>query len=293
METKFQRVLDSFLPDLELINFEPLIGGASSEVFLIKAKQNKQKIKLVLRFEGRPPSKNKIKTEFKLLKALNDINIPSAKPLFIDTSCRILDKPFMLQTFLEGSTNMPNEDNSELIIKMVDQLSRIHSTNLALLPDLPLQIDPLENMLTFLPDGEEWIKLRNYLLSLQNTVFEEKRVFLHGDFWPGNILWSKDQIVGVVDWDYAAIGDPLSDLAVSSLEMRYEFGKDGMNKLYKAYSKILPIDNFRFSLWLINIALSTLHFINQWNISQARKNLMRREALHTIKEESQSLLAIK
>ena len=64
METKFQRVLDSFLPDLELINFEPLIGGASSEVFLIKAKQNKQTIKLVLRFEGRPPSKNKIKTEF-------------------------------------------------------------------------------------------------------------------------------------------------------------------------------------------------------------------------------------
>ena len=66
-----------------------------------------------------------------------------------------------------------------------------------------------------------------------------------------------------------------------------------MNKLYKAYSKILPIDNFRFSLWLINISLSTLHFINQWNLSQARKNLMRREALHTIKEEFQSLLAIK
>ena len=52
METKFQRVLDSFLPDLELINFEPLIGGTSSEVFLIKAKQNKQTIKLVLRFEA-------------------------------------------------------------------------------------------------------------------------------------------------------------------------------------------------------------------------------------------------
>lgn len=290
MKTKLQKVLNSFVPGLELIHFEPLTGGVSSEVFLIEAKQNKTQIKLVLRYEAGPPSKNDIKNEFNLLQALANTNIPSAEPLFIDTSCKILDKPFMLLSFLEGDINIPNTDNLDLITKMADQLRSIHSINPALLPDLPIQIDPMEGLLKYLPKGDEWMEIRNYLSSLKNTAFEGQRVFLHGDFWPGNILWAKDQIVAVIDWDYAAIGDPVSDLAVSSLEMRYEYGKEGMNQLCEAYLKHSIIDNSRFSLWLISIASSTLHFINQWNLSEAKKKLIKTEALLTIQEESQSLL---
>ena len=290
MKTKLQKVLNSFVPGLKLIHFEPLTGGVSSEVFLIEAKQNKTKIKLVLRYEGGMPSKIDITNEFNLLQALANTNIPSVEPLFIDTSCKILDKPFMLLSFLEGDIIIPNTDNLDLITKMADQLRCIHSINPALLPDLPIQIDPIEGLLKYLPKGDEWMEIKNYLSSLKNTAFEGQRVFLHGDFWPGNILWAKDQIVAVIDWDYAAIGDPISDLAVSSLEMRYEFGKEGMNQLCEAYLKHSMIDNSRFSLWLISIASSTLHFINQWNLSEAKKNLIKTEALLTIQEESQSLL---
>ena len=293
MKTKLQKVLNSFVPGLELIHFEPLTGGVSSEVFLIEAKQNKTKIKLVLRYEGGMPSKIDITNEFNLLQALANTNIPSAEPLFIDTSCKILDKPFMLLSFMEGDIIIPNTDNLDLITKMADQLRCIHSINPALLPDLPIQIDPIEGLLKYLPKGDEWMEIKNYISSLKNTAFEGQRVFLHGDFWPGNILWAKDEIVGIVDWDYAAIGDPLSDLAVSSLEMRYEFGKEGMNQLCEAYLKHSMIDNSRFSLWLISIASSTLHFINQWNLSEAKKNLIKSEALLTIQEESQSLLNCK
>ena len=293
MKTKLQKVLNSFVPGLELIHFEPLTGGVSSEVFLIEAKQNKAKIKLVLRYEGGMPSKIDITNEFNLLQALANTNIPSVEPLFIDTSCKILDKPFMLLSFMEGDIIIPNTDNLDLITKMADQLRCIHSINPALLPDLPIQIDPIEGLLKYLPKGDEWMEIKNYLSSLKNTAFEGQRVFLHGDFWPGNILWAKDQIVAVIDWDYAAIGDPISDLAVSSLEMRYEFGKEGMNRLCEAYLKHSMIDNSRFSLWLISIASSTLHFINQWNLSEAKKNLIKSEALLTIQEESQSLLNCK
>ena len=293
MKTKLQKVLNSFVPGLKLIHFEPLTGGVSSEVFLIEAKQNKTKIKLVLRYEGGMPSKIDITNEFNLLQALANTNIPSVEPLFIDTSCKILDKPFMLLSFMEGDIIIPNTDNLDLITKMADQLRCIHSINPALLPDLPIQIDPIEGLLKYLPKGDEWMEIKNYISSLKNTAFEGQRVFLHGDFWPGNILWAKDQIVAVIDWDYAAIGDPISDLAVSSLEMRYEFGKEGMNRLCEAYLKHSMIDNSRFSLWLISIASSTLHFINQWNLSEAKKNLIKTEALLTIQEESQSLLNCK
>jgi aminoglycoside phosphotransferase (APT) family kinase protein len=33
-------------------------------------------------------------------------------------------------------------------------------------------------------------------------------VLLHGDYWPGNILWRDGTIEAVVDWEEAQFGDP-------------------------------------------------------------------------------------
>jgi aminoglycoside phosphotransferase (APT) family kinase protein len=38
-------------------------------------------------------------------------------------------------------------------------------------------------------------------------------VLLHGDFWPGNALWRDGALVAILDWEDAAIGDPLADVA--------------------------------------------------------------------------------
>jgi len=41
---------------------------------------------------------------------------------------------------------------------------------------------------------------------------QNKPVLLHGDFWPGNVLWKDGRIAAVIDWEDAALGDPLADL---------------------------------------------------------------------------------
>ena len=37
-------------------------------------------------------------------------------------------------------------------------------------------------------------------------------VLLHGDPWPGNLLWIGDRCVGLIDWKEAGVGDPGVDL---------------------------------------------------------------------------------
>ena len=113
---------------------------------------------------------------------------------------------------------------------------------------------------------------------------------MHGDYWPGNILWKQKKITGIVDWEYAAIGDPFSDLAVTSLELRYEYGVKGMEELLEIYSSFLPIDRLRYSLWLIFVASSTLYFIHEWKLTKDRETSMKKEAIATIEEESYFLL---
>jgi len=53
-------------------------------------------------------------------------------------------------------------------------------------------------------------------------------VLLHGDFWPDNSLWKDGQLVAVIDWEDAALGDPLADVANSRLEILWAFGIDTM-----------------------------------------------------------------
>ena len=44
-------------------------------------------------------------------------------------------------------------------------------------------------------------------------VLEDAICFIHRDFHPGNILWSRGHVTGVVDWQAACIGPPSIDIA--------------------------------------------------------------------------------
>ena len=276
--------MEGILPHVKYKSSRILEGGVSSEVFLIAVESRKGEEKIVLRTEGGPPAENSIKTEYLLLEKLHQTKVPCAKPIHLDHSKEILDKDFMLMTYLEGTIEIPKIKNFGFLNKMVGILKNIHNVDTKILPTLPCRFDPTYDLFEFLPNARINKELKA-ILKGYDTSYSGKPVLLHGDFWPGNILWTKDEISGVLDWEYAAIGDPVSDLAVASLELKYDYGKRGVDRFLDLYSKNFSIDQSRFSLWLIYVSASTLFFIDEWNLEKARKNLMKREAMLTIEEE--------
>ena len=276
--------MEGLLPHVKYKSSRILEGGVSSEVYLIAVESKKGEEKIVLRTEGGPPAENSIKTEYLLLEKLHQTKVPCAKPIHLDHSKEILDKDFMLMTYLEGTIEIPKIKNFGFLNKMVGILKKIHNVDTKILPTLPCRFDPTYDLFEFLPNARINKELKA-ILKGYDTSYSGKPVLLHGDFWPGNILWTKDEISGVLDWEYAAIGDPVSDLAVASLELKYDYGKRGVDRFLDLYSKNFSIDQSRFSLWLIYVSASTLFFIDEWNLEKARKNLMKREAMLTIEEE--------
>ena len=276
--------MEGLLPHVKYKSSRILEGGVSSEVFLIIVESKKGEEKIVLRTEGGQPAENSIKTEYLLLEKLHQTKVPCAKPIHLDHSKEILDKDFMLMTYLEGTIEIPKIKNFGFLNKMVGILKNIHNVDTKILPTLPCRFDPTYDLFEFLPN-EKINKELKAILKGYDTSYSGKPVLLHGDFWPGNILWTKDEISGVLDWEYAAIGDPVSDLAVASLELKYDYGKRGVDRFLDLYSKNFSIDQSRLSLWLIYVSASTLFFIDEWNLEKARKNLMKREAMLTIEEE--------
>src|SRR6185437_11434972 len=52
-------------------------------------------------------------------------------------------------------------------------------------------------------------------------------VLVHGDFRVGNLMVGPEGLVGVFDWEFAHVGDPLEDLAWPCVRS-WRFGQDGL-----------------------------------------------------------------
>ena len=89
--------------------------------------------------------------------------------------------------------------------------------------------------------GDEW-RIRDTLEAVWPLPQRNSPVLLHGDFWPGNILWKDGQLVGIIDWEDAALGDPLADVANSRLEVLWAFGIDAMQSFTRQYQAMTTID---------------------------------------------------
>jgi aminoglycoside phosphotransferase (APT) family kinase protein len=87
-------------------------------------------------------------------------------------------------------------------------------------------------------------------LSQQNAP-----VLRHGDFWPGNLLWRDKQLVAVIDWEDAQLGDPLTDLAISRLDMLCIFGRGAMDSFTQQYHTRMAIDLTDLPYWDLYAAL--------------------------------------
>src|SRR5439155_6119019 len=49
-------------------------------------------------------------------------------------------------------------------------------------------------------------------------------VFVHGDLWEGNTMWSGDDLVAIIDWEAAGAGDPGVDLGCLRWDAALLFG---------------------------------------------------------------------
>ncbi len=67
------------------------------------------------------------------------------------------------------------------------------------------------------------------LLWLEQNIPSQSSVsVLHGDFRIGNLMVSETELVGVLDWEFAHVGDPAEDLAWL-LVRAWRFGQDQLH----------------------------------------------------------------
>ncbi|HEX9135079.1 MAG TPA: aminoglycoside phosphotransferase family protein, partial [Ktedonobacteraceae bacterium] len=118
-------------------------------------------------------------------------------------------------------------------------------------------------------------QIRDALASAWPFPQRNSSVLLHGDFWPGNILWKDGQLVAVIDWEDAALGDPLADVANSRLEILWAFGIDAMQRFTHQYQSMTTIDFTNLPYWDLCAALRPASQFAAWAPDDITEKTMR------------------
>lgn len=257
-----------------LAHAENLVGGAAAHVVLLHVEDgHAEPRQYLLRMHGeadRTRNPHVASHEHRLLTVLHDSGLPVAKPYYLDESGELLPHPYIVVGYLEGATDFAPRNLADFLQQSAGLLARIHR-----LPALP--------RLGFLPDRHahvrRWIDYQpaeldealdeGPLRATLRAAFPPRPAnhvtLLHGDFWPGNLIWREGRLAGVVDWEDAEIGDPLSDLSVARLDILWGFGRDAMHGFTQAYQAHMPqLDYRHLPHWDLMSALRPASQLEDW-----------------------------
>ena len=190
-------------------------------------------------------TRNDIETEFRTMEAAYEAGVPAPEPVLYADDESVLGGAFFLVEYLAGDAPITwdprdrqrlhgawDDPENTLPSQFVDATAAVHSVPPEAVPSLD-QTDPADVVDRELDTYERIY--RETALKQEPAVQEALRWFrankptvpettlVHGDFRTGNVLMTDDRLTGVLDWEFARVGDPLYDLGYAST--RYFSGK--------------------------------------------------------------------
>jgi aminoglycoside phosphotransferase (APT) family kinase protein len=167
--------------------------------------------------------------EFALFRAAFAAGVRVPEPLWLGADSASLGKCFFVMRRSPGTAaghRLVKDDSlvpnrPELARQLGEQLARIHSlvpprADLAFLGEPAQQpaLAQLESVRCWLDDNQVRRPVLEWALSWlhQHAPQTPRQVLCHNDFRTGNYLVEAGQVAAVLDWEFAAWGDPLADI---------------------------------------------------------------------------------
>jgi aminoglycoside phosphotransferase (APT) family kinase protein len=282
---KFEQLIFKIDPQSRLIHTWELTGGVSARVTALEIERpDGLNRRLVVRQHGATDlqrNPNIAGDEFNLLQILQSAGVPAPVPCYFDQSCHIFPAPFVVVEYIEGHTEFSPVSRDDFLRAVAAYLAQFHSTDwsrfdLSFLPDqVTLYNEKLRGHPTKLDDSLKEGRIRDMLEPAWPFPHRNPSGLLHGDYWPGNILWHKGRLAGIIDWEDAHVGDPLADLAISRLEILWAFDMDAMRTFTRHYESLLKLDFSSLPYWDLCAALRPAFQIATWASTPAREEAMR------------------
>lgn len=208
-----------------------------------------------------------VSLEWDRLTFARNLHVPSPEPLALDVSGEWFGTPALVMSRLPG--------RPYVLPKQLDPWLTQIAIALVAIQDGPTRGTPAA--LRRPHKVEKWepsTDLRRSelvdraIVSIRKNLPEAlkaKRAVGHGDFHPGNLVWSRGRLTGVVDWSAARIGPRAYEVAYCRADLTVLIGADAAKRFRKAYEQVWGqrLDDDLW-VWDLMCALSAIQWGNLW-----------------------------
>ena len=245
MEEKLTAYIRAQFPEataIRLLNLQRVAHGASRECYNFDLElQAGGAIEVRPCMLRRDPTASLLESErdveFRILRSLENSGVPVPKVYWLECDPSVLERPFLVMERLTGEVTasfqmLGGEDatfRKEIANQAVAVLAKIHTLDYEKygldflgVPKSPTgyaeaQIDHWEGVVNRTKLEPQPV-LSEAILWLRAHIPPAKQTtFVHGDFKTDNIMYEGNKIKAMLDWEMAAIGDPIADLGWLSL----------------------------------------------------------------------------
>jgi aminoglycoside phosphotransferase (APT) family kinase protein len=282
---KFEQVVQRIDPHSKLLRTWKLKGGVSAQVTALETlRPDGHTQTMIVRHHGERDLKHNPQIaadEFKLLQLAHSLGVAVPKAYYLDQSGEIFSTPYLVIEYIEGKPEFAPADLPNLLLQLATHLFRIHQidgskVDLSFLPNLEQSYaERLRERPATVDESLDEGRIRDALEAVWPFPQRNQSVLLHGDFWPGNTLWRDGQLMAIIDWEDAKLGDPLADVANSRLEILWVFGIDAMQRFTHQYQSMTTIDFTPLPYWDLCAALRPVAQLAQWGLDDTTERTMR------------------
>lgn len=233
MTDALERFFDDVLGSREPISVAPMTGGGSCEVFAIDRGDARWVLRRAPRHANAATAHDVLR-EFRILDAIKDEPVAIAHPVVACADATVFGAPFYVMERIDGTPILQHvplawgaapHSHGRALEELIDALAAIHAVDWQAcgLGDIAPSQNYLSRQLTrwlgqlVSYGGRDLPVARRIGQWLEaNRPPDRPSTLCHGDFKLDNVLFATDlppRLLAVVDWEMAAIGDPLVDLA--------------------------------------------------------------------------------
>lgn len=247
------RLVEELAPGGRLVRMRRLRGGLGSRTHLLNIKGAAgDRCQAVLR-RYLPSAHQKLTPEratreFEILRIIEAAGIPAPRPVLLDADGRHFGVPAMVLSYLPGRPLFASRDVQAWIDGLARALQAVHAVT-------PERFD-LSDLQVYLRDGmRQEIEHQRERAAAGEPLAQEVHAVLdaeldridwpapslvHDDYWPGNTVWYRGQLVGIIDWTQAELGDPRADVAQCRVDLVLSHGMDVADAFLGSYQAAAP-----------------------------------------------------
>ena len=259
-------------PGARIVRVRRLRNAWAAAMHAVAVEHRGARHQLVLRRWARtdfPPDIGVVENEAAALTLLADSAIAAPRLLAADKDGAEAGVPAVLMTRVPGRNAAAPADPGALLDGLVATLHAVHAVPVApgtLNYFRPWGLDTVTSPPAWSTRPDVWKHAIDIAHAPQPA---HDRVLLHRDFHPGNVLWQRGRVSGVVDWTHACRGPAAADVAHCRLNLALLADRAAADELARRYG---PLDDLAWHDVADAVSLGGPSPPDDWRWADAGRN---------------------